>query len=67
MVMVILGGQGTLFGPVLGAIALLAAEEELAALTEHWMLILGPALLVVVLFFRGGLWRVVAGKPAHAA
>jgi branched-chain amino acid transport system permease protein len=66
MVMVILGGQGTLFGPVLGAIVLLAAEEELAALTEHWMLILGPALLLIVLFFRGGLWRVVAGRRAHA-
>ncbi|WP_144186099.1 branched-chain amino acid ABC transporter permease [Elioraea rosea] len=62
MVMVILGGQGTLFGPVLGAIALLAAEEELAAITEHWMLILGPALLLVVLFFRGGLWPLIAGK-----
>jgi len=61
LVMVILGGQGTLFGPVLGAIFLLAAEEELAALTEHWMLILGPVLLLVVLFSRGGLWRLVAG------
>jgi len=61
LVMVILGGQGTLYGPVLGAVALLLAEEELAAITEHWMLILGPVLLVVVLFFRGGLWRVVAG------
>jgi branched-chain amino acid transport system permease protein len=61
LVMVILGGQGTLYGPVLGAVALLAAEEELAAITEHWMLILGPVLLLVVLFFRGGLWRVVAG------
>jgi branched-chain amino acid transport system permease protein len=61
LVMVILGGQGTLYGPVLGAVALLAAEEELAAMTEHWMLILGPVLLVVVLFFRGGLWRIAAG------
>jgi branched-chain amino acid transport system permease protein len=66
LVMVILGGQGTLFGPVLGAIALLAAEEELAAMTEHWMLILGPVLLLVVLFFRGGLWRIVAGVRGDA-
>jgi branched-chain amino acid transport system permease protein len=65
MVMVILGGQATLFGPVLGAFALLLAEEELAAMTEHWMLILGPVLLLVVLFFRGGLWRVIAGGRAH--
>lgn len=65
MVMVILGGQATLFGPVLGAFALLLAEEELAAMTEHWMLILGPALLLVVLFFRGGLWPLLAGRRAH--
>jgi branched-chain amino acid transport system permease protein len=61
LVMVILGGQGTLFGPALGAVALLAAEEELSAMTEHWMLVLGPVLLLVVLFFRGGLWRIAAG------
>ena len=66
LVMVILGGKGTLFGPVLGAIFLLAAEEELAALTEHWMLILGPVLLLVVLFSRGGLWRLVAGRCGDA-
>jgi branched-chain amino acid transport system permease protein len=66
LVMVILGGQGTLFGPVLGALALLAAEEELAQITEHWMLVLGPVLLLVVLFFRGGLWRVVAGVRGDA-
>jgi len=51
---------------VLGALALLAAEEELAQITEHWMLVLGPVLLLVVLFFRGGLWRVVAGVRGDA-
>lgn len=65
MVMVILGGQATLFGPVLGAFALLLAEEELAAMTEHWMLVLGPALLLIVLFFRGGLWPLLAGRRGH--
>ncbi|WP_456387327.1 branched-chain amino acid ABC transporter permease [Desulfolithobacter sp.] len=55
MVMVLLGGMGTLTGPVLGAAALLLLEEYLAMYTEHWMLILGPFLILVVLFVRGGL------------
>ncbi len=55
MVMVILGGMGSLFGPVLGAIALLALEELLSQFTEHWPIILGPLLILIVLFARGGI------------
>ncbi len=54
--MVLLGGMGTLAGPVLGAAALLFLEEYLAMYTEHWMVILGPFLILVVLFARGGLY-----------
>jgi branched-chain amino acid transport system permease protein len=56
MVMVILGGMGTLFGPVAVAIVYLVLEEFLSQFTEYWALILGPLLLVVVLFGRGGLF-----------
>lgn len=55
MVMVILGGMGTLVGPVLGAAALLLLEEILSAFMEHWMIILGPTLVLVVLFARRGI------------
>jgi branched-chain amino acid transport system permease protein len=55
MVMVILGGMGSLFGPLLGAIVLLVLEEALSRLTEHWQIILGPLLLLIVLFARGGI------------
>ncbi|MEA2991496.1 MAG: branched-chain amino acid transport system permease protein [Alphaproteobacteria bacterium] len=55
MVMVILGGMGSLFGPILGAIVLLVLEEALSRLTEHWQIILGPLLLLIVLFARGGI------------
>lgn len=55
MIMVILGGLGTLYGAVLGAIALVLLEEVLSAWTSHWMLILGPLLIFVVLFARRGL------------
>lgn len=65
IVMVVLGGMGTLFGPVLGAFALLTLEEALSELTIHWMAILGPILVALALFARRGLWGLVAGKPRH--
>ena len=55
MVMVILGGMGSLFGPVLGAIVYLVLEEFLSQVTEYWAMILGPLLLLIVLFGRGGI------------
>jgi branched-chain amino acid transport system permease protein len=55
LVMVILGGLGTLHGPILGAIAFLLLEEALSGLTEHWRLIFAPLLILVVLEGRGGL------------
>ena len=55
MVMVILGGMGSLFGPVIGAIVYLVLEEFLSQLTEYWALIMGPLLLLIVLFGRGGI------------
>jgi branched-chain amino acid transport system permease protein len=64
MFMVILGGMGTLFGPVVGAVALLLLEDVLSALTEHWQLILGPILVLVVLFAKRGLFGLLVGAEA---
>jgi branched-chain amino acid transport system permease protein len=55
MFMVILGGMGSVAGPVLGAFALLVLEDLLSGWTTHWQLILGPLLVLSVLFFRRGL------------
>jgi len=55
MIMVILGGMGSVIGPVFGAVALLVLEEALSGITEYWQIILGPLLLLVVLFARGGI------------
>jgi branched-chain amino acid transport system permease protein len=55
MVMVILGGMGSLFGPVIGAIVYLILEESLSQITEYWGLIMGPLLLLIVVFGRGGI------------
>ena len=65
MVMVILGGMGTLGGPVLGAAAFLLLENVLSAWTVHWQAILGPLLVLVVLYARGGLWSLLPGGASR--
>jgi branched-chain amino acid transport system permease protein len=59
MVMVILGGMGSLFGPMIGTIAFLLLEEALSQFTEYWALIMGPLLLLIVLFGRGGIMGLI--------
>jgi branched-chain amino acid transport system permease protein len=61
LVIVILGGLGTVYGPLVGAVAYLLLEEFLSQWTEHWMIVLGPVLILVVLFARRGLWGSIAG------
>ena len=55
IVMVLLGGLGSLNGAIIGTAAYLLAEEWLSGFTEHWKVIFGPALVLIVLFARGGL------------
>ena len=55
IVMVLLGGLGSLDGAIIGAAAYLLTEEWLSGVTEHWKVIFGPALVLIVLFARGGL------------
>src|ERR1700756_2077029 len=55
IVMVLLGGLGSLDGALIGAAAYLLTEEWLSGFTEHWKVIFGPVLVLVVLFARGGL------------
>ena len=59
MVMVVFGGMGSLFGPVIGTIVFLLLEELLSQFTEYWALIMGPLLLLIVLFARGGIMGVL--------
>ena len=62
MFMVILGGMATTAGPVLGAFALLLVEDALSGWTEHWQVILGPLLVLSVLFFKRGLAGLFPGN-----
>jgi len=77
IVMVVLGGMASLFGPLMGAVALLSLEEALPVLiraaasplgaetavrmAEYWQIVLGPLFLLVVLFARGGIDGVLRG------
>ncbi|HMN22030.1 MAG TPA: branched-chain amino acid ABC transporter permease [Ottowia sp.] len=61
IVMVVLGGVGTVFGPVVGAVALLLLEEVLKLWTEHWPIVFGPLVLLIVVALRRGLWGLLPG------
>ena len=65
IVLIVLGGVGRLFGPLAGAMFFVMLEFVLGGVTERWQLFLGLVLLGVVLFARGGLIGLVAGKARH--
>jgi branched-chain amino acid transport system permease protein len=61
IVMVVFGGMGSLFGPLIGAVTLLTLEEGLSRVTEYWQIIVGPLLLFIVVYARGGIEGFLAG------
>ena len=62
MVMVVLGGVGSLVGPVFGAAAMVLLQSWLAQWTEHWMIVMGPVLVAVILLTRRGIWGALRGR-----
>ena len=60
--MVVLGGAGSLFGPVLGATAFILLEELLSSYWLYWQLIFGILLILVVLFARGGIYGLLGRR-----
>ncbi|MGE0723724.1 MAG: branched-chain amino acid ABC transporter permease [Alphaproteobacteria bacterium] len=72
LVMAVLGGTGTIFGPFVGAAAFLLLEHEVSALTESWALILGALFIAIVILMPEGLWGLARRlgsrlSPRHAA
>ena len=59
LLMVILGGAGTPYGPIVGAFALTLLHEFFSSLTTHWQLFLGATIVLIVLFMPGGLGHLV--------
>lgn len=67
IIMVVLGGMGSLFGPLFGAVAFLLMEEVLSSWSEYWKIVFGPILLLIVLFARGGIdGAMVRGAAGYA-
>jgi branched-chain amino acid transport system permease protein len=54
LIMVILGGAGTLIGPAIGAALIVFLEDFVSSMTEHWVLVLGVIYVVVTLFAPRG-------------
>jgi branched-chain amino acid transport system permease protein len=56
IVMVLLGGIATVIGPLVGAAVYVIMETVLAGYTQHWMLFLGPIIVLIALFAKRGLY-----------
>ncbi|KXU87519.1 ABC transporter permease [Paraburkholderia monticola] len=65
--MVVLGGLGSLVGPVIGSAAMLLLEELLKGYTEHWMIVFGPLIVVTVLLSRRGLYGLLGDLEVRRA
>ena len=59
VMMCLLGGMGTFFGPFIGAAVFLLLENLVSVWTSHWQLFVGLAFMVCVLFFPRGIWGTV--------
>jgi branched-chain amino acid transport system permease protein len=66
IVMVVLGGMATRHGPLLGAVVFVGLEEWLSTWIEHWKLLFGPLLVLVVLYGKGGLAALLAPLTGDA-
>ncbi len=62
VMMALLGGMGTFFGPFVGAAVFLLLENLVSLWTVHWQLFVGAVFVVCVLFFPRGIW----GSILHA-
>ena len=62
IVMVVLGGMGSRIGALLGAVAFVGLEELLSTWIDHWKLVFGPLLVLVVLYAKGGLAALIAPR-----
>ncbi|MDB5899475.1 MAG: Inner-rane translocator [Ramlibacter sp.] len=56
VMMCLLGGMGTFFGPFVGAAVFLYLEDAVTNLTRHWMAVVGVIFMLFVLFFPRGIW-----------
>src|SRR5262250_2217142 len=73
LIMTLLGGMGSFYGPALGALVLIWLNQQIVSYTEYWPFILGTILVILLFVFPGGiggavtaLWRRAQRRPAGA-
>jgi len=59
IIMSLLGGTGSLYGPIIGAVVTKIASEILSVLWARWLFVLGVIFVGFVLFMRGGIWGLI--------
>jgi len=62
VIMTLLGGAGTFFGPFVGAATFLVLEDRLAIFTESWPLVIGAIFMAFVLFLPKGIWGTLLAR-----
>ncbi|WP_246279300.1 branched-chain amino acid ABC transporter permease [Paraburkholderia ultramafica] len=62
MIMVVLGGSGTVIGPAVGAGIFLLLKTVISSHNEYWALWVGAIFIVCVMFLREGVWGYIAGR-----
>src|SRR5262252_8694160 len=55
LIMTLLGGMGTFWGPAVGALALIVLNQQITSYTEYWPFVLGTVLIVILFAFPGGI------------
>jgi branched-chain amino acid transport system permease protein len=61
IIMVVVGGVGTVLGPVIGTTAYLVLEQALSGISEHWQIGFGLLLVLMAIFRRGGIVGLLSG------
>jgi branched-chain amino acid transport system permease protein len=62
VIMAVLGGMRTFWGPLLGAAVFVVLQDTLSSLTQNWMSFIGLFFVLVVLFFPRGVLGIFRGK-----
>lgn len=59
MIMVFIGGLGTLFGPIIGSVVYIFLQNYISMMTDRWSLIMGLLFIAIVLYDRGGILQLL--------
>ncbi|WP_161993322.1 branched-chain amino acid ABC transporter permease [Lacisediminimonas profundi] len=60
LVMVVLGGSGSLIGPVIGSLLIILLQNVVSSYTQRWPSIMAVSFIIVVLYARGGIWGFIS-------